>query len=680
MATSSSRLSVPVLNAASTIEKESSDSDSLIGNDAKRPTGNMIVIDDVIEEDDIIEYPNDNACRHYFFDWFGLCVPQTTREKVLVVILTCLLVTGILFFSLQMAFAVFWQKCADDLSNSDLDAHPTLNGFTIAPEATYSSFAVATDTPFCSALAKQYIKYNNFNAVDAAILTALCLGTVSPSSSGVGGGGVMLIRSANASNSPVSVIDCRETAPAAANTTMYVGNPQAAKRGALSVAVPGLFQCLWQAHQLHGSASWYDIVLPIATVARNFSIDRFLAEAINGNQAGLKKDPTLQQLFFFADGSPKKEGDYVQWINYSNTLLAIANEGIAALYGGHLGQQLATDVQAAGGIVTVDDLASYSAEFRQPLSTFFCGHQIFTAPLPFGGPVLLMAFNLLERYFLPLTEATQHWMIEAWKFAYNDRMALGDPAFVPNASLDVGIMLDKEHAALLRQRLRGNATLPSPTDYSDLFSLTSTPADHGTTHFSIITEELAVSMTSTINLAFGSQFVSASTGILLNDEMDDFSTPGVSNDFGYPPTQNNYIVPGKRPMSSMVPSMVTLNGQLYMALGASGGSRIITSTFQTIVNVLVEKFSAGQAVGAPRLHDQLLPDVLEYEPQYPTNQYSLFMGRTALLRMGYNMTEVPPTRSAVQLIIRTVHDSQPTRALKLHAASDWRKYGAPDGE
>ena len=517
-------------------------------------------------------------------------------------------------------------------------------------------------------MATDLLSSSGASAVDAAVFTALCLGVLSPSSSGVGGGAAMLIRSPSAPEGQQAVlIDCREEAPAAANATMYRGREAQQQFGALAVAVPGLFHCLWEAHSRYGVLPWAQLVSPVADLARNFTISPFLASAIVSNQATMLQDPVLTQLFF-VDGRPKPEGASVQWTSLAATLDVVAAQGIAPLYTGDLAAAMAADIQQAGGIVTAEDLANYAAVIREPLSTFFGGYEIYSAPLPFGGPVMLMAFNILEGYVLPLGQLTQHWMIEAWKFAYGDRLSLGDPAFVPNASLYVDVMLDKRHDAVLRQRLNPDSTLPSPADYQDLFDLSGKPEDHGTTHFCVVTPDQAVSMTSTINLGFGSNYVSPQTGILLNDEMDDFSSPGVSNYFGYPPSQNNYIVPGKRPMSSMSPSMVLKNGELYITAGASGGSRIITATFQAILNVIVNGMDAGQAIGAPRLHDQLLPDNLYFEPEYPASEYNYFLGLTALSKMGYNMTQ-SGYLSAAQMIIQTVN---PDHSISLNAASDWR--------
>lgn len=640
---------------------------------AHGPSGAYQTVVEVESQHDIREYREmKHRCWPNVRGVCRLVRPHNKREQVWSILALLIFLVCVMFFVLMLTFSIFWQDC-DEKLNAIPPSRKPFTDFLTAPQGSWSKIAVATDTPQCSQMATELIQTGG-NAVDGAVFTALCLGVLSPSSSGVGGGGIMMVRDAAATNSKVVAIDCREEAPGAANETMYVGREDLQQYGALSVAVPGLFHCLWEAHSRYGKMNWTQLVMPVAQLARNFTIDQFLASAIVSNQATMLQDPILTALFF-ADGRPKPQGATVQWTSLAATLEIIANEGIAPLYTGRLAVQLAQDIQQAGGIVTAADLANYSAVIRDPVSTFFSGYEMYSAPLPFGGPVMLMAFNILEGYMVPATPITQHWMVEAWKFAYGDRLSLGDPAFVPNATLYVQVMLDKQHAAKLRQRLNPNATLPDPSDYQDLFDLSESPEDHGTTHFSIVTETAAVAMTSTINLGFGSNFVSPQTGILLNDEMDDFSSPGTSNHFGYPPSQNNYIQPGKRPLSSMSPTMVLKNGELFIAAGASGGSRIITATFQCILNVLLDQMDAGQAIGAPRLHDQLLPDVLEMEPEYPSAEYLYFLGSKALAQMGYNLT-VDGYNSAAQMIIRTVN---PDNSVTLNAASDWRKYGQPFG-
>jgi gamma-glutamyltranspeptidase / glutathione hydrolase / leukotriene-C4 hydrolase len=565
--------------------------------------------------------------------------------------------------AVAITFAILYsqEKASSSSSSSSQNWKKAEQGF-------YERAAVATDVPYCSEMASNVLQFQGGNAADATVVAALCIGILSPGASGTGGGGVVLIR-LNNSQTP-SVIDCRETAPANATRDMFVGNPEAARRGVLSAGVPGEWHCLAELHRRHGQLEWSSLVTQVAQLARNFTVDAYLARQLSANRVGLARDAYLHDLFFdAASGEPKGAGDTVQWTELAKTFDAIAAQGIGALYNGSAGEALVADMRAAGGIITMDDLRSYAPVDREPLSTFFMGMEVLGAPLPFAGSVFLMALNLLERYDVGSMDwhsaEAQHYMIESWLFAYGDRMQLGDPAFVPGALGSQALMISKRHAAKLRQRIVADRTF-APEHYVDLYNLTAPPDDHGTSHVSIVdTLGNAVAMTTTINLGFGSQWASPSTGMLLNDELDDFSTPNMTNFFGYPPSPNNYIVPNKRPLSSMSPTIVLDDDRLKLVAGGSGGSKIITATFQTLLNTLAYAMDAGTAVGAPRLHDQLLPDKLSVEDAFPEPLVA------QLAAMGYNISH-DGTLANVQAILIN-------NASSLNAASDWRKDGAPFG-
>jgi len=319
----------------------------------------------------------------------------------------------------------------------------------------------------------------------------------------------------------------------------------------------------------------------------------------------------------------------------------------------------------------MEDLNNYTVSITPPISTFYQGYEILGAPPPFGGVVVEMALNIVELYNFPklgFNKESIHYMLEAFRFGYSDRMILGDPNFVPGIDEIVSIMLNKEHAALLRQKIDPNGrfqTFPPPY-YEDIISnYTAVPDDHGTSHVSVVDKNRnAVSITSTINTSWGSEFLSPSTGMLMNDEMDDFSTPNVSNSFGYPPSVSNFIYPYKQPMSSMSPTIVTKNNKVRLVVGASGGSTIITTTFQVIMNAISYGMNILESISRPRLHDQLIPNNTIWEESFNSGILSSLKEMGYLLNLG--------TTGVSQGVF--VDDDN-----VLYAASDWRKMGQPAG-
>jgi len=295
------------------------------------------------------------------------------------------------------------------------------------------------------------------------------------------------------------------------------------------------------------------------------------------------------------------------------------------------------------------------------------GYKMVLPPAPYGGPVMALVLNILERYNLGQIgynlESLQY-IVESLKFGFSDRLALGDPAFVDLSDI-IPVMLDKDHAAVLRQRINQSTTYP-PSHYIDLTDEIHSFTDHGTTHISVVdANRNAVAFTTTVNYNFGSKFVSKSTGILLNDEMDDFTVSNASNVWGLPPSSSNIIVPGKRPLSSMSPSMVFRDNKLFLIAGANGGPRIITSTLQTYLNVLSFGKDLYTAVTFPRIYTQFTPPVLYCESKVDK---SLMKG----MQEKGNTIEVRDYTNAVQAIMVQEDNT-------LLAVSDFRKLGKPAG-
>jgi gamma-glutamyltranspeptidase / glutathione hydrolase len=454
------------------------------------------------------------------------------------------------------------------------------------------------------------------NAVDAAIAVAYALAVTFPEAGNIGGGGFMTIRTHDGRQ---TFIDFRETAPQAATTDMYLDAgknaiPGLSTRGYLAVAVPGTVAGLELARTKYGTLARGVLMAPAIRLANNgFILDQGDASFLNEGSADFAKDAPSAAIFI-NNGKPWQKGDKLVQRDLGRMLQAIASKGPDAFYKGEIAQLIVTASKAHGGILTLADFAAYRAVERKPVECDYRGYRIISAPLPSsGGVVICQTLNILSGY--PLSDLgfhsaqSVHYMTEALRRAYHDRnVNLGDPDFV---KADVARFISLEYAAQLRSEIN-----PDKATLSSSLGLPGT--DHegkSTTHFSIVDAQgNAVSLTYTLNDWFGARVTPAGTGILLNDEMDDFSSkPGVPNMFGLVEGVNNAIAPSKRPLSSMSPTIVTKNGKLVMVVGTPGGSHIPTGVLQVMLNVFDHAMTVTEAVDAPRIHAQWLPDVLYYE-------------------------------------------------------------------
>ena len=553
------------------------------------------------------------------------------------------------------------------------------SNYVIVPNA-----AVAADEARCSKIGADVLAENG-TAVDAAVATALCLGVVHPHSSGIGGGCFILIF--NNATGAAEVIDARETAPATARTDMYVGAPSAALMGGAAVAVPGELAGLYLAWQRHGKLPWSRLVTPAALLADGFAVGQQLAVAIAANRADIAKNAALA-AYLMPRGVPLLEGEMAANRALAATLRAVAAAGPrAAFYTGARAASLAADIRAAGGNLSVADLDGYVPVIRAPLrADTELGVTLLGAPPPSsGGLGLIFLANFIGGYALPWTAAGElrwHRLVEGFKHSFAARMALGDPMdpFVRNNSAAIASLLSPAFADSLRGVTRDNATQPAVNYGGALNPLRNgsgvLPDDHGTTHLSVVdAQRNAVALTSTINTGFGAKMLSPSTGILLNNEMDDFSTPGQPNAYGLAPSQANFIRPGKRPLSSMSPTVVLQDGKLRAVLGASGGPRIITATAQALLRVLALGQDAGAAVAAPRLHHQLLPEVAWAETTVAPDGSRIAVPMETILALRRRGDTVNTTDNGA--VVQMIHVDPDTGLL--HAVSDLRKGGKPAG-
>ena len=469
------------------------------------------------------------------------------------------------------------------------------------------------------------------NAVDAAIATAFAVGVTQPFSTGIGGGAFILIRAADGD---VVAIDARETAPAAADRDMYVreGVPERASlAGPLAVATPGLVSGLALALERYGTKPLAEVMAPaIALAGDGFAIGPRHARMIEFMRGrGLAVNfPETAAIQFPPDGTPARPGWRLVQADLAATLRRIAREGPPGFYEGPVARAIAAGVKERGGILTAEDLRAYEPRVREPVRGTYRGHEIVSFPPPSsGGVALIEALNILEGFELGAhgagSSASMHRIAEAMKLAFADRAAfLGDPDFV---DVPVARLVSKEHADALRARINPAWWRRAPWTWGkgEVAITVEAPGlpvdDAGTTHLSVSDAAgNAVAITKTINTPYGSGITIA--GVILNNEMDDFAkAPNEPNVYGLVDTRGaNAIAPGKRPLSSMTPTIVTRgrgeDEELLMVTGSPGGPRIITTTLLSILNVIDYGMDVRQAVSAPRFHHQWIPDKLVVEP------------------------------------------------------------------
>lgn len=463
------------------------------------------------------------------------------------------------------------------------------------------------------------------NAVDAAVATGFAMAVTYPRAGNIGGGGFMVIHSTDR-NEDIA-IDYRETAPAATTAQIFLGadgkpDPAKSRDSGLGIGVPGTVAGLALALEKYGSGKFTlaQLLEPAIVLARDgFIVTDDIADTLPGWYRRLARWPSSAKTFAKPDGTPFGEGDRLVQSDLADTLASVAAQGPRGFYEGPVAEKLAKAVSDAGGIMTAADLKAYQAVIRSPVRGTYRGYDIVSMPLPSsGGVVLVESLNILEGFQLADLKqgspASLHLLIEAMKRAYADRARyLGDPAFV-NAPIDT--LTAKDYAAKLRANISTNRATPS----KEIVSAPPAPREgSNTTHFSVVDARgNAVSNTYTLNFSYGVGLVADGTGVLLNNELDDFTAAvGASNAYGLVGYEPNLPGPGKRPLSSMSPTIVLRGGKPALVTGSPGGSRIISTVLQVIVNVLDYRMDVAAAVAAPRLHHQWLPDEVRVERGFP---------------------------------------------------------------
>lgn len=485
-----------------------------------------------------------------------------------------------------------------------------------ALDVTGSHGAVASDVQTCSQMGVEVLKAGG-TAADAAVQVCLCIGTLEPQASGIGGGGFITLRYPNGT---ALVIDARETAPRNSSKHMFDDNPMLSKMGGLASAVPGELAGLEKLWLLAGRRPWQELVDPVADLNEHGFIR---SEALKRTTAIFRSQLVEQNMTMFDELREvsdwewlldPKQSHIIKRPNLAKTLRAIAREGAHALYHGDIARKLVEITRKTGGALTEQDFADYEVVVREPLTTRFQNLTIITPPAPTSGPALVMGLNVLEQLLEARDDADPvmlQRMVETMKWMAAARSELGDPDFITNSKIEE--LITPEWAARVISQINDSHTLDSWRDYHPSYEM-NTP--HGTTHFSIVDAEgMAVSVTSTVNLWFGNFVCDPETGIIMNSEMDDFSVPRTKNSFELAPSTYNFVEPGKRPLSSTVPSiLVNDSGEVELVIGAAGGSFILTSVFLTIVRIMGFDLPALEAVSYPRYHHQLIPEKLMVEP------------------------------------------------------------------
>ncbi|HEX3604218.1 MAG TPA: gamma-glutamyltransferase [Steroidobacteraceae bacterium] len=520
------------------------------------------------------------------------------------------------------------------------------------------------------------------NAVDAAVAVGYALAVTHPCCGNLGGGGFMTIHLADGRN---TFLNFREKAPLAARADMFLdahGKVVASRSldGYLAVGVPGTVMGLETARQKYGTLPREALIAAAIKLAeQGFNLTRGDVDVLADGTRQFRGQPNVAAIFL-KHGDPFAPGDRLIQTDLAATLRAVSKRGVDAFYHGALPAAIGAASHAHGGLLTAEDFAAYTVTESAPTTCSYRGYTIVSAPPPSsGGITLCEMLQVLEGYPLKAlgfhSSAAVHVMTEAMRFAYRDRNTyLGDPAFIDNPS---ATLLSAQHAQEIRAQIEPDRATPS----ASLQGLAAADEHATTTHYSVVDHAgNAVAVTYTINDSFGAKVIAGHTGFFLNDEMDDFTAkPGVANVFGLVQGKANAVAPGKRPLSSMTPTLVFKDSKPVLVIGTPGGSRIITTVLEVIVNVIDHGMALQEAIDAPRIHHQWLPDTIAAEP------FALSADTVkALTGMGYKVVPLEPWGSgnAVEAIGIAPADAAAAKALGfprpgvLYGASDSR---APAG-
>ncbi|XP_071652138.1 glutathione hydrolase 1 proenzyme isoform X2 [Temnothorax longispinosus] len=524
--------------------------------------------------------------------------------------------------------------------------------------------AVSTNGQECSKIGADILSRNG-SAVDAAIAALLCEGVASLHSMGLGGGFLMTIW--DAKSKTADYLDARETAPMAATEDMFDGNAKLAMYGGLAVAVPGELMGYWEAYKKYGKLPWSELFEPTIKLCETGSrVNDYLAAYLANKEPMIKNESSLAEILINPDtGKPWIAGDRIKRPKLARTLKLIAEKGPDVFYNGNITDKLVEEITKFKGIITRRDFQEYRAIWKKPIALKMGNLTIYSAPPPGSGAILIFIMNVFRR-LLPVRNEYEMWqrIVETFKWAYARRTELGDPDFVEGIDTLLTNLTSNDYAEMIKERIKDDSTSQDPAVYG---AVTATIEDAGTSHVSVLAPDgSAVSATSTINQVLGAMIRSESTGIIFNDEMDDFSSPNITNGFGLPPSPANFIRPGKRPLSSMNPTIVVDHkNDVRLVIGAAGGSKITSGVAVGMVLNLWFGYDIKEAIDARRLHHQLLPMNIQNEKNFcqVTLDY--------LNKIGHNVATFSGIGSAITAISKE-------NGL-ITANSDYRRQGTTAG-
>ncbi|OWR41202.1 glutathione hydrolase 1 proenzyme-like isoform X1 [Danaus plexippus] len=514
----------------------------------------------------------------------------------------------------------------------------------------YRRAAVAANGYECASVGRAILERQG-SAVDAAIATLFCEGISCAQCMGLGGGFLATIYDAQTRR--VRVINARERAPAATTEGMFANASSTV--GGLAIAVPGELRGYGALHREYGRLPWSELVQPTAELCRQgHRVNEYMGRVLKSYSTRIHNEPTMRELYVNpATGEVWNEGDYIREPTLARTLDIIAEEGPEAIHNGSLTGALVRDIQNLGGIITEADLNNYRVEWQEPIEVPLSEeHTLYSVPLPGSGSVLAFILNMLNGWVGVNSDVARgsnlywHRVVETFKYAYAKRTGLGDPS---RSNLTYQIR-DLEHnlsniawARSFRNLVDDKRTFSDWRHYGAIFEGAD---DHGTAHIVVIAPDgSVVSATSTINYIWGSQRRSTSLGIMLNNEMDDFSIPSRDSSYGMPPSPANMLAPGLQPLSSMVPSVVlSRNGTADLVIGAAGGTKITTQVALVAMHSILEGDELSDIIPRPRLHHQLMPMEVEYESDFKHSVIESLRAR------GHATTERGPTAGFAAMV------------------------------
>lgn len=537
----------------------------------------------------------------------------------------------------------------------------------------FKNCAVSTEVPMCSDLGVKIMKRGG-NAMDAAIASGICVGIINSFSSGLGGGGFLLVRKPSDSGDIMEMIDFRETAPSNITIETLQEKADLTKVQGTSVGVPGEVKGFYLAHKRYGKLEWSQLFEENIRIANGFEASEQLCRRLKKLKKYIFADEGLRNTYT-RNGKLIEIGQVVTRKNYAETLKKISKDP-ESFYRGDIAEKIVETVNRKGGFMSKKDLTSYKAVIREPLVGNYKDYRVFTTNLPTSGVFIIEALNIMEKFDIKeiaevgnetMEYPHYHLLIEIFKFMAAKRGELADPDFLHGWKSVVNEIISEDYADSIVKKIDFNSILPIE-EYGKVVESTE---DHGTTHLNVVDEdEMVVSLTSTVNLEFGAKFMDEKTGIIFNDEIDDFYVPHVHNAFDLDKMSKNILEPGKRPFSSAAPVIMMKHDEI-ISIGAAGGTRIPTSIFSVIFHLALGK-NLQQAIMASRIHDQLVPSYTYIEKDLPKEiiQY--------LKSLGHKITVSSQNSIFTSVQGIRIEKSQDGRK-SIEAFSDRRKGGMSSG-